>query len=934
MKIVYSKHLVLYCLSFCSLIFVKTLSAQQQAPTDSLMYLSGSTIETTDRSTPIISNPYLVGKTGSITTITDQNFNQGLVSDPLLLLQGRVAGLQVYNRGGDPNVSSLTRVRGLSAYSNRAPLIVIDGVAGGSLDNVDPNDIASITVLKDGSAQALYGIRASSGVFLVTTKSANYSQDTMTISYQGQFAVSSPHEAINVTDATAFRAAGGLDFGSSVNWLDEVQRNGLSNTHGLAIGGRKGKTNYRVSGNYRNVEGILRKSGFNQLNMRANLASQLLNDRLTINISAAYTDRTSQAGFQDAFRYANSFNPTIPLSAQASPYPYNAEQYGGYYQPIGLFDSFNPKAIVDLNDRDGQRQVLTASTLLAYQVSPAFSLNVRYAQQDHFSNERIFYAPQSIYGGNANSPFNERRGTGELYDTENTFSLYEFFGNYQKAFAKTKLNLSFGTAYQDGNHLEQFLQLNGFSDPAVIAINRIADLTNWQEEASYFTDTINNGWSDKLAAFYGQAQFSIKDQFFFSASIRREGSSKLGENNQWGTFSSFGVAWDLKNLFNVEDLKQLKIRTAYGLTGALPGRGGLSQSRIILVEDQNGDIFENIRSYANPDLKWEQKAETNLGIDFKYAKIEGFIDWYSRTVSDWIQLDQYEFSERYTNRNSFRTSGLELGVSFPVIDNNRFKYKLDFVLANYRSKYQDLGEGEPYLVSSGCCGSLDPIMPAEEGGELGVIIGPFFEGVAPNGNAVFTDLNNDGQINISSSDAFSPDSDFAILGYGLPNIEWGWNHSLQFSSWQLDVFFRGASGHSLVNKNRLFYERNVFDNQLYNIVNTELAVDGLRFSTLSSLYVESGSFLKLDNLKLSKRFKVGKGNTNRQLQVSLSGQNLLVFTDYTGADPEPVFEDYGIDLFGGRVINLDEANPLVSSIDRRRYYLPARTFTLGVQLGL
>ena len=244
--------------------------------------------------------------TSAVTSVDAEEFNQGPITDPAQLLQGKVAGLQVYNRGGDPNgQSNVVRLRGISTVgANTEPLVVIDGVIGASLANVDPNDIESMSVLKDGSAAAIYGSRGSSGVIIVTTRSGSSGSGKVDFSYNGQLGTSSAFNTVPVMNRDEFLATGGTDLGSDTNWADEVTRAGTSNVHSLAASGGFGNTSFRVSGNYRNVDGILQGSGFEQFNGRLNFSSKALNDRLSIDFNSSFTNRNSEFGFREALRYA------------------------------------------------------------------------------------------------------------------------------------------------------------------------------------------------------------------------------------------------------------------------------------------------------------------------------------------------------------------------------------------------------------------------------------------------------------------------------------------------------------------------------------------------------------------------------------------------------------------------------------------------------
>lgn len=290
--------------------------------------------------------------TSSVVSVSTEDFNQGVVQEPTQLLQGKVAGLSVVNRGGNPNQEPVIRLRGISTVGgNQQPLVVIDGILGGSLNSVDPADIENITVLKDGSAAAIYGSRGSAGVIVVTTKRGKAGQP-LRVSYNGQLGVSTIANQIEIMDRGEFLAVGGNDLGSDTDWRDEVTQTGIAQVHNIAASGGGESFNYRVAANIRDTDNILINSGFQQFNFRTNFTGLLFDDKLKIDVNAAFTQRDSQIGFNEALRYATSYNPTAPVFGDDAPFPFNSAQFGGYFETLGLFDSFNPVAIAELNRND------------------------------------------------------------------------------------------------------------------------------------------------------------------------------------------------------------------------------------------------------------------------------------------------------------------------------------------------------------------------------------------------------------------------------------------------------------------------------------------------------------------------------------------------------------------------------------------------------
>ncbi|HMP32229.1 MAG TPA: TonB-dependent receptor plug domain-containing protein, partial [Saprospiraceae bacterium] len=315
--------------------------------------------------------------TSAVVSVGEKDFNKGPIASPAQLLQGKVAGLSIYNRGGNPNAQPTMRLRGLSTVGdNVQPLIVIDGVIGASLQNVDPADIESMDVLKDGSAAAIYGSRGSSGVIIVTTKKG---KQGFKMSYNGQLGASTKARQLKIMTPSEFKQAGGTDLGAETFWVDEVTRTGNDMVHNISAEGGSGNTTYRVSGNYRSTDGILLGSGFEQLNTRARLSTKALNDKLSIDFNTSFTNRSSEFGYPEALRYALMYNPTAPIFGKDSKFPFNEEQFGGYFETLGLFDSFNPVSIAKQNSNTGRLKEFIYGTDLAYAFSNAFKWNLRYS---------------------------------------------------------------------------------------------------------------------------------------------------------------------------------------------------------------------------------------------------------------------------------------------------------------------------------------------------------------------------------------------------------------------------------------------------------------------------------------------------------------------------------------------------------------------------
>lgn len=869
--------------------------------------------------------------TSAVVKITAEEFNKGPINDAAQLLQGKVAGLSVYNKGGNPNSAGTIRLRGLSTVgANVSPLVVVDGVIGASLDNVDPNDIDSINVLKDGSAAAIYGSRGSSGVIIVTTKSGQSGK--MTLNYNGQLASSSILNRIDVMTADEFKAAGGSDLGGDTDWTDAVTRNALSQIHNISASGGFGNTTYRISANSRTKEGIVNNTGFEQFNSRANITTKALNDKLKISFNASFTQRQSQFGNPLVMKYATLFNPTAPIYTAGSEFfPGNSgDVIGGYFETFGLFDSFNPVSIAEQHIWDGERIELNYNMALDYSLTDDLSVYFRAANQTSKNDNRKYVPVTALLDGNALSP--TRRGSASFENTRYSFKLYEIYGTYNKSFTGFNLNLTGGYSFQQDNFKNRNFGLGDFPSDVLDFSDNI-DASQDLQNAGFITANSYKGPDNKIIAFFGRLNMVIDDAIYVNASVRQEGSTKLGDGNKWGFFPAFGVGADI-NKYAGTDFDTFKIRLGYGETGSLPGPTGLSQVIYNFGYDSGGTGNTSQARAANPDLKWESKAETNLGVEFAQGKFNATLDLYTRDISDFIletrvDIATYGFDRRFENSGKINTQGIELNLGYEVNDN----YQTSINLSSYQTILEEyVLENGDIRANLGAPGQNSTNMVLVRPGEvIGQIWAPRFQSAGADGSPVFADINGDGQVVAAQDKWNDADADFEAAGNGVPTLEMGWSNNLSFGNWSVNAFFRGAFGHSLVNTFRAFYEPRIASQSSYNFVNTSLAIPELTAAQFSSLYVEKADFFKLDNLTVAYNFNIAEGSFITGAQLSANVQNAFVITNYTGTDPEPALVDPG-SYSGGNFVP-GQGDVLAPGIDRRINYFSSRTVTLGLNIN-
>lgn len=865
--------------------------------------------------------------TSSVATVSEAEFNQGNVNDAASLLQGKVPGLSIYNKGGDPNGTPVIRLRGISTVgANTEPLVVIDGVIGASLDNVDPNDIETISVLKDGSAAAIYGTRGSSGVILVTTKKGKLSTsgagsgDNVQVDYNGYVAAATVAKNIDVMTPEEYVAAGGNDLGARTDWQDLVTRTGISNVHNLAISGGSAKTTYRVSGNFRDVNGILEKSGFDQFNARANINHTALGDRLNLTLNASATERESNYSFNEALRYAVLYNPTAPVRFDN----------GNYFQAV-LFDNFNPVAIVEQNINDGQDKTINLNAQAEYTILDGLSIFASGSKQYNSGSGGEFYPSTSFFRG-------QKDGLARRYYNSYEFSLFETYGVYRTNVNKFDitgtLGYSFFEEYSEGFSMEM---ANLPSDELGY---HVIDLSGARVVGGTSNVVIDSYASPeaRVIAFFGRVNATFDDAVFLNASLRREGSTKLGKDHQWGLFPAVGLGVNVLNYASIDMMDQLKFRVGYGVTGALPGPNGLSQDRYDYSFSGQGTV--SIAVDGNPDLKWEEKAEINVGVDFALLDeaLGGSVEFYTRNINDFIlpvavETALYPSGTQYQNVGKLKTTGFEFALDYDVIRTNDMLWNTGVTFSTYETILEEYINDEQMLANLGSPGQNSTNMiRVAVGEEIGQIWGPVFDHVDENGAPVMKDLNNDGQLLTGQGDALDENGDFTKLGSGIPDFEISWSNVVNYKNWDLNAFFRGAFGHSLVNTYRAFYEPiDPGAINSYNRVKSDKAVEGLTVSQFSSLYVEKADFFKLDNLTIGYNFDVSSNALFRKLRAYMSVQNVFTITGYSGLDPDPVLQDYGATDNGGRASSDPEV--LAPGIDRRNNYFTARTFTFGINFG-
>jgi TonB-linked SusC/RagA family outer membrane protein len=825
--------------------------------------------------------------TGAITTIKEDGFNKGTFTSPIGLLQGKVAGLNIVKPdGADPQASYNIILRGTNTLtSGQGPLIIIDGVAGADMKNISPEEVESMDVLKDGSAAAIYGTRGSNGVIIITTKRARSGQSK--VEYSGQFSIQvAPHGVRNLT-ADEFKSAintyapekASSIYADNVDWFKEVTRSTpFSQQHNLAISGGNETFSHRTTIFVDLAEGLLKNNQSNKFLVKTNINQKALGNLLTMDYNLSYGLRKYKPANYDVFYQSFIRNPTSPVYD-----PTNAE-YGGYtYLPGANF--YNPVAMLNERIQDGKTNDANGNVRATLRLTK--SLNwanfFSYTLSDWESNDyKTQYYP-SIIGA---------RGSAYIENGRTTDMLYESTVNYSSTFGKHSLQALAGYSYQKNIYNDNYMANSDF-DFDYYGVNNMgagAALTNGTAEMGSYK------YQSQLISFFGRVMYNFDERFLASASLRREGSSKFGVNNDWGWFPAASMGWRINReefIKNVKWVSDLKLRVGFGVTG---NQDFASYKSLRLMERAlNSSFFYDgqwINTYRpktnpNPDLRWEKKQEFNAGIDFAILenRISGAVDYYYRWSSDLLYNynvptgGQYVVNTLFTNVGSVSNQGLELTLNAKAFEKGKFSWNTTFTFSKNVNKLIKFSNDE-FTSTSLPVGWLGGSFPLncqllEEGKPLGTFYGPVWLGIDGYGHDVFKNQNKVGQVSTE---------DWEPIGNANPKFMLGWSNSFTYSNWDLNFSLRSQIGGKVLNMYRLYYEN--WQSIGQNIVYTQLEhPEFIGTGQYSSKYVEDASFLKLDNIALGYNFKLINKYISR-LRLSASVQNVFCITGYKGLDPE------------------------------------------------
>ena len=871
--------------------------------------------------------------TSAISHVGEKDFLTISSLDPSMMIQGKVAGVSITNTGaGDPNNQASIQIRGVSSRSaGLGPLIVIDGVPGGNLTNINPNDIASFDILKDGAASAIYGTRGSNGVIVVTTKKGS-KDGRMHTSYSGMFSWDVINKELDMMSAQEFRDVRlgwgdtGVDLGGNVDWLDAVSRTGTAQQHTLTLSGGNDKSNYRVSADYRDAKGIDLRSHRREYGARASIMHTTKGGLFTITANIApriiYRDQADWGVFKDAIEA----NPTTPLMDPENP--------TRYYNFQGQVVGSNPverqlleKDHVDtkLLDWDGTVR-LNLLPLLGNDSDGNHRLSTQVMFADHqYDNDNSWFRPST----STICINNGREGEASRSYSKERQYVVEWLTNYSGSFGSHNVKGMAGYSYQ----YAQYSGLNAYNKDFPndgLGYDNLGSGEYAKEEGEIDMGSYRN--DSKLISFFGRVSYDYAGKYMFTASLRHEGSSKFGADNKWGNFPAVSAGWRISEepfMKNVKWVSDLKLRADYGVTGNQDFGSYISLNTMtgFGYYFYNGKYFQvwGPSKNVNPDLRWEKGKNWNIGIDFSLFnnRVYGSVNYFNRKQQDLlgnykVSVPPYLFDETFVNVGTMKNTGIEIDVNFKAVNTKDFSYDLNFVGTTMKNKFVDFSNskyiGQDYYDMAG---TEDPypfynLQRIQKGESLGNFYMWRYAGHSADGEWLVYDK--DGDI-IRASQA--SDADRQVVGNGMPKFTMSSSHNFRYKNFDLSLFFRGAFGYDIFNIHDFYYgTRNFTGNRLDKAYGKNFVVSGSANPVVCDYFLEKGDYLKLDMMTLGYTLNLKDCPYLDRVRVYGTMKNIFTITKFSGVDPSSY-----------------QVNGLTPGAQGSRTYFPTtRQFIVGLQI--
>lgn len=863
-------------------------------------------------------------KTGAVANVKAAELNGGVITDPMQTMQGKAAGVLITKKGGDPNSGYAVKIRGASGFdSNTQPLYVIDGIPGADPTAVAPEDIETFNILKDAASSAIYGSRGANGVIIITTKKGAFAKKggkaVNNVSFNSKVSFDRIANKLELLTSDEMRDFANVlvqnsgepdwtvdsvftDGGANTDWQDEIYRTGITTSNNLSFSGGSEQTAYFASVTYANWEGVMKGTDKERTIAKVNLMQKAFDDRLTLsgNMTAAFenNDYENYDGWDkdDIIYQALQRNPTDPV--------YNAD--GSYNKKNRVFNYENPIATINevWNVRDAKRFLGSLRADVEIIKDLIGSINLGYIRND---SESSYFRPSGLYASADNGE--ARKGY-----SNNTQKLIDITFAYDKTFNEDhNLNLLGGYSWQESVY-DGFSARGRDAQSDYIGYNDLGIMNDVQYGD---IDSYKGQWT--LIGFFGRAQYNYKSKYYASGSLRYDGSSKFGANNKWGWFPTAAVGWNMHNegfMESVSWLDQLKLRVSWGISG----NQDIGEYRSLVAWVTSGKAInpetgQEVVTFspawnANPNLKWEETAEINIGLDFAFfnSRLSGSLDFYRKETSD--LLGEYNVPvppnlarTTFANSGSMENKGVELFLQSYVIDKSKFSWKTMLNISHNQSKMLDLGEyfnetdgvrKEGHISGRGMVGEEYYVTGIMVGEEVGAFYLPKFVTIK---DGKFIYESNSGGYTDKLADAKRQ-----IVGGASPDIELGWSNTLSFlKNWTLDFALRALIGNDVYNATQMFFD---YPGNLPSLNAVPEAIDWYEQgretgATIADFYMEDATFLRMDYISLAYDFNMKKVRLVQKLRLYVASNNLFTITGYSGIDPETTVDglSFGIDQY-------------------------------------
>ena len=837
-------------------------------------------------------------------------------------LAGKVAGVNIALNSGAPGGSPAIKIRGIgSLNSSNTPLYVVDGVVGVDPDQIDPNIVQSIDILKDATSSSIYGARGANGVIVITTNRAKATK--LSMEYNGSISFETFAKHADMLTANDYRRLtddpdfpGIQDEGTTTDWVDAISRTAISHNHFLSLKGGSAESNYVASIDYRKREGVIRHTDRESITAKIGLNHNMFNNKLRFqfNINDSYV--TQQRAWYAAYLNALLENPTRPIY----------DENGNYTEYKVNLKPYNPVAMINEEyDVEGYNQLMMSGKIT---LSPIEGLNLsvmgamqRFDRMENKSN--TFKHMTTVVNGDYGNVWNWADNTMQKN--------LELVGDYTKSLGLHNLGAMIGYSYQDDDAKGIYQWAKDFPTDMFGPWN-IGSMNDMKDNKAAMTSYRN---THKLISFFGRLTYNYNEKYMFMASLRREGSSRFGDNHKWGWFPAISAGWRISKenfMQDIQWLDDLKVRIGYGVTGNEVTSNLLSMYLLNYggYAYINGKWTQGAGPYQNPnpDLKWETKSELNLGLDFSFLKnrLSGSIDIYHRETSDLLSTYEvptppYIVSSMMANVGKIRNQGIELLLSGTPIKTRDLRFDITGTFSYNKNKIISLSNGlyQKDYWYEGATGS--PIQThthiVREGDPVGNFHG--FQTHSLTSDGLWMVYGTDGQPKLLTD---ADDGDKKVIGNGIPTTYGSLNLALSYKGFDVSVMFRGAFNFQVLNRQRMHWETtsrigegNLPRSVLEKPFGSNSYVKGA--PAMQSYYVEDGDYVKLDNISVGYTFNLKKQKVIQRLRLYVAGNNLLTMTGYKGLDPE---------------VSIKGLAPGVEGSGAGELYPTTRQFTVGLNL--